>query len=466
MDDSASRKFDFLRHQAEELLQNQPDLGSELPSDILDLIHELKVHQAELEIQNEELKQAQGELSELHREYEDLYEFAPCAYLSINSKGIITRINLTGVKLLGNPRTLVMHSGFGRFLGPEWEDVYLAARKKSAETEEKQSIELSLKTENGSPLWVRAEIEAQKGDSDEVVQWRMVLVDITQQKLADMALRESEARFSAMFEYNTSGVAVYEPVDNGKDFLFTAFNPAAEKITRITKEEALGNRLLDLFPNMDKTALLDALRRVWRTGQSEQLPPFYYKDENREGWRENRVYKLPSDEVVALFDDITARKEAEEALRKSETKLKNLLEALPDMVWEFDENEVFTFCSQSYKETLGYEPFELVGKSAYAIMPPNKAEKAKTAFAAIKRERKPLKDFLNVNLTKDGETRLLRSNAVPIIHDDGTYRGYRGIDRDITDILKAQEERKELEEQLEQARKMEGHRHAGGGHCP
>ena len=93
MTDRASGKFDLLRHQAEELLQNQPDLGSKMPADILDLIHELKVHQAELEIQNQELKRAQEELSELHREYEDLYEFAPTAYLSINSKGIITRVS-------------------------------------------------------------------------------------------------------------------------------------------------------------------------------------------------------------------------------------------------------------------------------------------------------------------------------------------------------------------------------------
>ena len=99
--------------------------------------------------------------------------------MTLNSKGIITHINLTGVRLLGNPKTLVMRSGFGRFLATGSEDFYLAARQKSAETGEKQVIELSLKTETGSTPWVRAEIEAQKSKTDELLQWRMVLVDIT-----------------------------------------------------------------------------------------------------------------------------------------------------------------------------------------------------------------------------------------------------------------------------------------------
>ena len=359
-----------------------------------------------------------------------------------------------------------MKSGFGRFLDPEWEDQYLAARQKSAETGKTQSIELPLKTENGSPLWVRAEIEARKNEADETIQWRMVLVDITEQKMAYAALRESEARFSSMFEYNTSGVAVYEPVDNGSDFQFIAFNPAAEQITRITKDEALGNRLLDLFPNMDKTGLLDALRRVWRTGRSEQLPPFYYKDKNREGWRENRIYKLPSDEVVALFDDITARKEAEEALRKSENKLKTLIEALPDMVWEFDENEVFTFCSPSYKENLGYEPSDLIGKSVYTLMPPDEAHKVKKAFETIKREKKTPHRFFKHQPHQEWRNQMAPFQCGPYHRRCWNLQGIQRDRPGHNGYQKCASGKRGTGRSTATGPKDGGHRHTGRGHCP
>ena len=159
---------------------------------------------------------------------------------------------------------------------------------------------------------------------DQAIQWidgRIVRLEITSniddRKESEMALQESEDRFSTMFEHISSGAAVYEPTDNGEDFIFRAFNRAAEGITRVSQQEALGNRLLDLFPYMNKSGLLSALQRVWKTGEAEHLPPFYYKDEKREGWRENRIYKLPSGEVVALFDDVTERMRAEEQMAAS-----------------------------------------------------------------------------------------------------------------------------------------------------
>ena len=110
-----SDTFDKLRKRAEKLVQHHQEKDFQNVGDALSLIQELQIHQTELELQNEELRRAQEEISSLYRQYEDLYEFAPCGYLSLDAKGIITRINLTGVKLLNNPRKGILKTGFSRY---------------------------------------------------------------------------------------------------------------------------------------------------------------------------------------------------------------------------------------------------------------------------------------------------------------------------------------------------------------
>ena len=146
----------------------------------------------------------------------------------------------------------------------------------------------------------------------------ITLQDISKRKRTEQALRESENRFSQMFEHMGSGVAIYESVDDGKDFVFRGLNLAAEKITNISRDDAIGHRLLDIFPHMDKSALLASLQRVQRTGENEHIPPFYYEDNVRKGWRENRIYKLPSGEIVAIFDNVTERMETEKRLQQAQ----------------------------------------------------------------------------------------------------------------------------------------------------
>ncbi len=189
-----SSKFEKLRQQAEEMIHKQPELSSEAPSDILELIHELKIHQTELQIQNEELQRAQGELSELHREFENLYEFAPCGYLTLNAKGIISRANLTAVKLLGTSLQFLSGAGFSQYIAHDWHYIYTEARNKCIETREKQSIEIPLKTKNEEPLWVRADIEANHDESGAVTLWRIVLMDISAQRQAEEDKKGMEDR--------------------------------------------------------------------------------------------------------------------------------------------------------------------------------------------------------------------------------------------------------------------------------
>jgi PAS domain S-box-containing protein len=148
-----------------------------------------------------------------------------------------------------------------------------------------------------------------------------VAKSIDRLKQAEKAIRESEAKYRAMVESMRSGIAVYEAVDGGHDFVFRDFNASAERISKATRDEVVGKTLLSIFPNMDRVGLLDALKRVYLTGKPEHLPALYYEDSKRKGWRENFVYKVPTGEVVVIYDDVTARIEAEHLAHKRADEL-------------------------------------------------------------------------------------------------------------------------------------------------
>ena len=256
-----SDKFERLRQQAEELVGQRPDVAAPPPTSILELIHELRIHQAELEIQNEELRRAQHEISELHHEYEDLYEFAPCGYVTLNAKGIITHVNLTGIRLLGKTRQYLYHSTFSGFIDPDGEHAFLAARQKAGETGEKQSTELPLKGEKEPFLWVRAEIEADRDEAKAVVQWRIVLVDITAKKAAEELLAESEMLHRTTIENISDTVMITD--DEGRFVyvfpnIITIFGWTSEEIDALGNVSALlGGKIVDLEELRAKQEITD-----------------------------------------------------------------------------------------------------------------------------------------------------------------------------------------------------------------
>lgn len=145
--------------------------------------------------------------------------------------------------------------------------------------------------------------------------------DIAGRKRAEDAMKESEARFRALFENMSSGAAIYEAVDDGADFVFADFNRAGERIEKISRGEIVGRRVTEAFPGVAEFGLLDVLRRVWRSGRPECFPIGQYRDRRISGWRENFVCRLPSGEVAAIYDDVTARKIAEAELQARNDEL-------------------------------------------------------------------------------------------------------------------------------------------------
>ncbi|MRT94685.1 PAS domain S-box protein [Ancylomarina sp. 16SWW S1-10-2] len=153
--------------------------------------------------------------------------------------------------------------------------------------------------------------------------------------------KKSETRYRKMFENMKAGVSIYLPTKDGKDFLFLEFNKAAEKITKTTQDKVIGKTLLSVFPNMNKTPFFEALQTVNKTNQDLVLPAFYYKDDQREGWRENHIYKLSTGEIIAIFDDVTILKNDEIQLRNKNKELiiaKNKAEESDQLKTEFINN--------------------------------------------------------------------------------------------------------------------------------
>ncbi|MFA7005020.1 MAG: PAS domain S-box protein, partial [Verrucomicrobiia bacterium] len=174
--------------------------------------------------------------------------------------------------------------------------------------------------------------------------------------IAQMAQRlaENEKRYRELFGGIKSGVAVYEVRANGEDFIFKDFNAAAEQIENVKKERLIGKNVIEVFPNIRQMGLLDIFRRVWKTGVPEHHATSVYQDKRGLSWRENYVYKLPSGELVAVYDDVTERKQSEEKVKVSEERLRQALDAGQMGAWELDLVSDTSWRTPRHDQIFGY----------------------------------------------------------------------------------------------------------------
>jgi PAS domain S-box-containing protein len=198
------------------------------------------------------------------------------------------------------------------------------------------------------------------------------LMDITERKLAEEALRESEFRFRELFNSMSSGVVVYQAVDDGTDFVIIDFNPAAETIERISKQDVTGKCVSKVLPAIFDSGIIEVFRKVWRTGIPEHYPLSLYQDNRIASWRENYIYRLPSGEVVTIYDDVTDRRRVEEALIQSEQKFRDIFNNTSDAIHIHAIRDdgtpgQFTEFNEVTCRLLGYTKDELLALSPYDI---------------------------------------------------------------------------------------------------
>lgn len=182
------------------------------------------------------------------------------------------------------------------------------------------AVEQLLLDKKGEEKPVFSAYAMQKNSLGEMTMY-CVHVDLAELRRAESRGRVSESLYRQLFDQTMSGVAVYEAVDDGRDFVIKDYNKSGERIDQLKKEEIVGRFASEVFPSIGSLGLLEVFRSVWRTGEPGQLPASYYEDARMQGWRQNSVYKLPTGEIVSVFEDITPQKKAEEDKAAMELRL-------------------------------------------------------------------------------------------------------------------------------------------------
>ena len=195
VNNSDEQRLLALRRRAEAIAQNylsEESLADKIlsPAQAQKTLHELRVHQIELEMQNEELRQAQISLAFERERYFHLYDLAPVGYVSLSEQGLILTANLTAVSLLGSSREQLVNQPFTQFIATQHQDSFYLQRKQLLASRQTQSLELQMLTGQAQPFWARLiSSVVQKDEGEEI---RIVLSDISEHKRDELALEQSE----------------------------------------------------------------------------------------------------------------------------------------------------------------------------------------------------------------------------------------------------------------------------------
>jgi PAS domain S-box-containing protein len=280
------------------------------------LLQSLRVHQIELETQNEELRRTQVELDQTRARYFDLYDRAPVGYLTLSETETILETNLTAATLLGvQPATLV-GSPIQDFVFPADQDVYFRHRRALAETGQPQTCELRMKQNDKPPFWAQLMATRAHTATGEVVH-RLVLTNIEERKVTQDRLRISDSALKAI----TQGMLIVTP-----KLIVVEANPAFLAMTGYNEAEVVGQKCT-IFngPRTGNSTLrrfVDAITRERKfSGET-----FNYRKDGTGFWNElsvSPVYDAQGklSHFISINTDISARKSMDQALQRKNEEL-------------------------------------------------------------------------------------------------------------------------------------------------
>ena len=313
-----------LRSQAEAHLNHakSPSADSDSISEESRLLHELQVHQLELEMQNEELLRAKLEAENALAKYSDLYEFAPIGLFTLQAFGPILEVNLTGAKLLGVERNVLLKSRFEQFIVHEDRQALEHSRDESFLTGVKQTCVVRLLQSEGPQIHVRIECTATHDSLVNDKRFRIAVIDVTERVRAEEARQETQDYLEKLIGYANAPIIVWDT-----SFKITRFNHAIENLTGLKEDEVLGKSLGILFPEESRET---SMEYIVRTSYGEHWEGLEMPIRNIDGsirtilWNTANIYDKQRIKIIATIaqgQDITERKQAEEQLRKARDDL-------------------------------------------------------------------------------------------------------------------------------------------------
>ncbi len=446
-----------LRQRAEAIflgkVTQSPELIAEMsPDATLQMLHELRVHQIELEMQNEELRRTQGELDAARERYFDLYDLAPVGYCTVSGTGLILQANLTAAILLGVSRGALVKQPLSCFILNADQDIFYLLGKQLIESGEAQSCELRMVMKDDTQFWASLAATAAL-DSDGTPILRVVLSDVTARKQAEEALLKAGALQNAIF--NSANFSCIATDANG---VIQIFNVGAERMLGYTAAEVM-NKITpaDISDPQEVIARAKALSGELGTPITPGFEALVFKASRgiediyeltyirKDGSRFPAVVSVTAlrdaqDRVIGYLligTDNTARKQVEVAqarldqrLRDQQFYTRSLIESNIDALMTTNPHGIITDVNRQMEALTGCTRDELIGApfENYYTDP----ERAKSAITQALRDGK----VTNYELTAraiDGTETVVSYNASTFHDRDRKLQGVFAAARDVTD---------------------------------
>jgi PAS domain S-box-containing protein len=428
---------DALRRTAEKKLAALKERSTGVDARTPDqVIHELQVHQIELEMQNEALRDAHLALETSWDKYIDLYEFAPVGYLTLTKNAVIEEGNLTGAALLGTDRRNLLKTRFRKFVEPadleRWDQYFISVLRNP----EKQRCDLILVKGDGSRFNARLEsLRIDQDRMDPVV--RVAVSDITMEKQAEEALRYNALIISEVHDAIVT-------TKNDEHFTITGWNPGAETVYGWKQDEVIGRGSKGIFqneyPGQDRNA---TLRNILSTGMYEGEVIQSRKDGTRIVVDARLVARRNSNgeitDWISVNRDITGRKRAEDVIGLLSEERRILIDNMPAMIMYKDTKNTIMRVNPAVTKFFGASATAIEGKSAYELFP-EEAEGYYVDDLEVMRSGIPKFGIVQQMPDATGAKIWVRTDKIPLKDEGGRITGLLVFAVDITGIKQAEDE--------------------------